>query len=433
MDENEKTTNDPIPVPGMSADEAKRTEKSALMSLVANIVESERNTWMKDVVDELKEFTDPDRSNVPEIQNTRGETVHRLSSPADTVYRRMSPEMRAVRNPDSDHWMAEWIRGQYNKDRARMFVATEHLNAMFRAVSDIVEDPVGPSGGISATASGGPLLPRPLESVVMIERDRVAKMRRWATIYQMTAQQHNIPTAGSMVAYMAGENTTSTSGEPTFAYVSLVAKKGRCLAVATQEILNDAAVNLVNLFAVRAGGALGKLEDDQFFELGDGTGNNISADISGNAFTATPSATTMAYSNVVGMYFAVPQQYRDNARWLIAGNILEKFSSLQDGNGRPFYQGLQERPLTLGDDPWAVGTILGKPVYEVPLPNGEIFFGDVAAAYAVGSRQGIQSAASEHFKFDVDAIMWKFTQRFDGVNIDQSASAHATGITAVSS
>jgi HK97 family phage major capsid protein len=290
---------------------------------------------------------------------------------------------------------------------------------------------VAGADGATSTGTGGKLIPRPLEAVVMIERDRVAKMRRWATIYQMTAQQHTIPTAASMTAYMAAEDSTSTTGEPTFDHVSLVAKKGRCLAVATQEVLNDAAVNLVNLFAVRAGAALGVLEDTQFFEVGGTGANDITADISGNEGHSMGISTTLQYADVIGMYFAVPQQYRDGARWLAASNVLQGISGLVS-NGMPFYQGMQERPLPTTDDPQAVGTLLGKPVYEVPFPSGELFFGDVSAAYAVGSRQGIIASASEHFYFDVDGVIWKFTQRFDGVNIDASASDHQSGITDVS-
>jgi HK97 family phage major capsid protein len=428
MDED-KITNEAIPPSGMGEEEAKRVEKSALMSLVANIVQNERDNWMTDVVNELKEFTEPDRSSVPEIQNRQGETVHRLESPAEPLYRRMSPEMRKVRCPDGDHWMAEWLRGQFHKDRARMFMAEQQLDHIYGRAT-VTEGVAGGDGAIS-TGTGGYLIPRPLEAVVMIERDRVAKMRRFATIYQMTAQQHTIPTAASMTAYMVNEDSTSATGEPSFSHKRLIARKARCLAVATQEVLADAAVNLVNLFAVRAGAAIGTLEDDQFFSTGNGTPPNIEEDISGTEGHSMGISTTLQYADVIGMYFAVPQQYRDNARWLVAANVLQGISGLVS-NGMPFYQGMQERPLPTTDDPQAVGTLLGKPVYEVPFPSGEIFFGDVAAAYAVGNRQGIQSSASEHVYFDTDGLIWKFTARFAGINIDASASDHQSGITAVS-
>jgi HK97 family phage major capsid protein len=422
---DEHVTDTPMVPSGISSDEAAKIEKSTLMSVVGNIVKNERDGWMKEVLGELQEFMPPDRSNVPEIQNSKGETVHRTQHTTDPMYRRMSPEMQEVRSPEGDHWMAEWIRAQYNKDQAKMFLANQQLENIYGRADTVIG--ASTTTGAFAAGTGGVLLPRPLENVVMVARDRVAKMRRFATNLVMTRSNHNVPTAGSMTAAMVLEATTMAASEPAFAQVPLNARKGHVLAVASREILNDAAVNLINTYAVRAGGSLGVLEDDQFFEAGNGTAPNISADLAGDAYTEDTSG-ILKYGDVVGMYFGVGQAYRDGAVWLAAPNVLQMMSAIVS-NGSPFYQGLQERPLAITDDPNAVGTILGKPVYEVPFPNGEIYFGNVAANYVVGTRQGIEVDVSPHVYFTSDKVIWKFTQRFDGNNIDTSAGSHAAGIT----
>jgi HK97 family phage major capsid protein len=120
----------------------------------------------------------------------------------------------------------------------------------------MTEGIAGASGAVS-TGTGGELIPRPLEMVVMIERDRVAKMRRWAQQITMTAQTHTVPTAAAMTANMVGESTTSADGNPDIAQVQLTAKKGQVTALATNEMLADAAINVINLWATRGGAAIG--------------------------------------------------------------------------------------------------------------------------------------------------------------------------------
>jgi HK97 family phage major capsid protein len=67
-------------------------------------------------------------------------------------------------------------------------------------------------------------------------------------------------------------------------------------------------------------------------------------------------------------------------------------------------------------------------VYEVPLTAGTLWFGDPSAAYVIGTRAGISSSMSEHVKFNLDQVMWKMTQRFDGINLYSAAGQQAVGI-----
>lgn len=419
-----------LPTGEIPKDEQDLRGHAAIATMVQNIVQRERNSWMHEIAEVLGGLDIPDRSQVPDLGPNRKETASvRCSSPTEPIYRRMSAEEREWRNPDSDHWNAEWLRGHALGDHGRMLHAQAKLEGLFGR-ADLTEGAAGAAGALS-TGTGGPLIPRPLEAVVMIARDRVAKMRRFATIYQMTRQQHTIPTAGAMTAAMAAEGTTAAQGEPTIASVALVAQKGQAKAIATKELLDDAAVNLINVFATRGGGALGVLEDNQFFRLGDGTAPNITK-ITGTTYNEVSSG-ELKYTDVLGMYFGVGQQYRDAAVWFVAANVLQLMSNVRDGQGRPIYQGLTDTPGPITDDPTAVGTVMRKRVYEVPFSNGEIWFGDPMAVYAIGQRQGIEVEVSPHVLFETDRIMWKITQRFAGNNVDTVAARYATGITSATS
>jgi HK97 family phage major capsid protein len=425
-------SDDPTVPSGVVTDhEGKRRMASAVQAATQALVARHEEQTVQEMLDIIAELEKPVRSNVPSIYEDpaphRG--TLRTKSPTEPMYARMSESVREWRNPDSDHWMAEWIRGHFDKDRPRMLEAQANLDALFGR-ADLHEGTAGADGAIS-TGTGGALVPRPLENVVMIARDRVAKMRRFANVMTMTRQTHTIPTAAAMTAAMAGEGATAAQGEPTIAEVQITAKKGQAVAIASKELLEDAAVNLVSVLATRAGGALGVLEDNKAFRLGDGAGNNI-VRISGTTFSETTSG-SMAYADMLRMYFAVAQEYRDMGVWLIAANVLQLLSNVRDGQGRPFYQGITDVPGAVVDDSGQIGTILRRPVYQVPFSNGEIWFGDAQAAYTLGNRKGLEMEVSRDVNFLSDEIVWKWTQRFGGIPVDAVAAQYATGITACTS
>jgi len=412
-----------------SPEELERREATALQVAVANIVREERAQWQAEMAADLESFKAPAVERTPEVEilNRNGEAVHRLRSPREPQYLRMSEAEREWRSPDADHWYREFIVGQFRRDQGRCLRAHAELEGIFGRATT-TEGAAAASGALS-TGTGASLIPRPLENVILIARDRVAKMRRFAQTITMTAQTHTVPTAGSMTAAMTAESTTAAQGEPTISNVQLTARKGQVTAVATMEVLEDAAINLVNLYATRAGGALGVLEDNQFFKEGNGTAPNISAFLQGSTFNETTS-TYLAFVDVLGMYYGVDQVYRPQSVWFASSDVLQFLAALKDSNGRQFYTGLGETPGAITDDPQQEGTIMRRPVYEVPFTAGTIWFGDPKASYVIGSRAGITSSASEHIKFDLDQVMWKWTQRFDGINTgDTGAQENCTGIT----
>jgi HK97 family phage major capsid protein len=310
-----------------------------------------------------------------------------------------------------------------------MMNATEKLDGMFGRTA-LAEGAGAPSTGAFAAGSGE-FLPRPLENVVLIARDKVAKMRRWATQINMTNQVHTIPTAGSMTAGMTAEGATSTDGNPAVASVGLNAQKAQVTAIASNEMMADSAVNLINMWATRGGMALGALEDEQFFQTGDGSPPNISAFLAGTTYNET-TTTELGFVDVNAMYYTLAQQYRQNAVWLVAPNVLQMLSILPNVTaGHQFYVGMTEMPGPITDDPTAEGTLFRRPVYEVNSTPGTIWFGDPSAAYVIGTRAGLQSHVSDQVLFNTDQVMWKLTSRFDGNNLDILAGLNCTAIASV--
>jgi HK97 family phage major capsid protein len=109
--------------------------------------------------------------------------------------------------------------------------------------------------------------------------------------------------------------------------------------------------------------------------------------------------------------------------------MLTRLSSILATDGRPLLVSTMDSVNVVTDDPTAEGTIFRKPVYEVPVTATFMHFANMRQGYAVGSRAGITSSASEHVGFVSDKVYFKFTSRFDGNNVDAEAGVTVSGIT----
>jgi HK97 family phage major capsid protein len=416
--------NEPIPIPeGVGDPERKKRSESAVLTMVETIRQNERDKHDADLAKALKVLTENDRTDVPDFQR-----VETRTTPTDPLYRHLSEEEREWRNPDSDHWMGEWLQGNLYKDHSRMLEANAKLEQMFSRA--VMTEGTGTTTGAVASGTGAELVPRPLAALVMISRDKVAKMRRFATIYQMNSQTANIPTADSMTAVMVKEGVEATQSEPGIAQVPLIAYVAGVQARATKELVEDSAYNMVGILTQRGGSALGVLEDQEFLKAGTGTNPHVTKLVgTGYALTA---ATTLSYTDMLGIYHTLEQQYRTNASWFIASNVLQLLGNVRDGMGRPLYQGMTESPAALTDDMGAAGTIFRKPVYEMELTAGDIYFGDMSQ-YAIGDRRGITIEVSDQVRFLTREVVWMITERIAGNNTDTSAMQYTTAIAAATS
>lgn len=419
-------------VPEVSDEEKKRRQKSGILATVQSLIEAREQAWTEEMAGVLEEAKKPVRDSVPErYGNAEHRGVTKLTSPTEAIYRGMPEEVRAIRNPDSDHWMAEEIRAIAYNDRARLFQAKAKLGAMFERATTTEGLAAGTTGAFS-TGTGGTLISRPVEQLVLIAKEKVSKMPRFASGITMTKQQHTIPTGAAMTAYQTLEGGTTTQGEPTYAGCALRAVKGAARGIVTLEMLDDADANIVSFMTTRAGMALGALQELQFWQTGNGTEPNISAFAAGTAATTTTAA-ALDYTSVLSTYYALSEAYLESAAWYAEKSVLQAMAMVRDGNGRAFYQGLTERPGAIDDTTRAVGTILGHPVYRVAATAGTIHFGDMNALYLVGFRQGLRARMSEHVGFATGTVQFVWEQRYDGNNVDVAAVLSITGITSANS
>ena len=417
-----------------------------LRAMLAEDREASAEVTKKIVADELASMREPDRSTVERIGSTehpearsdirtsieaqRGLAIAR-TQPLDYFYRKMDDETQLWRSPETDHWGAAWLRAQLLNDHARMkecYDKSEEWVTRSFGRADLLEGTSGAAGALSA-GTAGPLIPRPIEQAILIARDRASTMRRFARPFAMSKQTHTIPTIAAMTFATSGEVSTGADGQGTIAGVQMRAIPGTVKAIVGIDALEDIDLNLMSIYSELAGSSIGTGEDVQFWSTGDGALTNISSKVDGTAFAETTSG-ALGFVDTVGMIQAVPQAYRRNTAWYAAADVVGFLSLVVDANSaRQFYSGLGDAAGLINDDPDQVGTLLRRPIFEVPAPDGVIMCGDMRAAYTVGTRQNITATSSEHFLFDTRKIVWLWTTRFDGQDVDAVAMRRAAGIT----
>lgn len=355
----------------------------------------------------------------------------RLTPAEDQRYRMFSDEERKYRKPATDHWIAEWLKGMAARDgrgMQRMMLASDKLDEIARA--DTLEGTTTAASGLSQ-GTGGALVPLPFSNLIVRARDKIAKLRPLATKFTSESLTLRVPVTSVATAAMAAEGAVAAQGEPTFSNKLFHKKKMQANFEASDEMLQDSALNLVSLFAERTGSAFAALEDVQIC-TSNGTAPNITESLGSATITAVAEAVsaTVGYADMVKMYFAVPQQYRSGAVWMASSTVLELLSTIRNANsGMPLFAPQAGAGLPITDvQPGVIGSIFGRPVIDVPLVTTELFFGD-PSYIGILDGGGITAKTSDSALWSADSIAFRFTTRWDALILLEAAFRQMEGLT----
>lgn len=208
------------------------------------------------------------------------------------------------------------------------------------------------------------------------------------------------------------EGAEKQESQPRFGRVTLRAKKLVGLTVASDELLEDSAVNLANFLVSLYGEALGWLEDKQFLQ-GSGVGRPLGIINSADVNVATrATAATIGLNDLLGMRKALRPVFRSNSIWIMNTNAEDAILKINSST--------TEGVKLLGNLSDGVPTtLLGRPfIVTDKLPNvagnkGDIILGDLSR-YFVGDRGALQVASSMHDRFRFDETVLRFVKRHDG-------------------
>lgn len=271
------------------------------------------------------------------------------------------------------------------------------------------------------TNSFGYSVPTELASAIHETKDKLAKVRKYAFAFTMDGN-FQLPTQGTGVtAYWVTTEADSdiTESNPTVGKADLVDNYLASRVRIPYKLLNTSAVNIEDYVARLSARAMVSTEETAFVG-GDGSGKPTG--IRQASITAIPQASTsLAYDDIVDLFYGVPEQYRANGAFLASTGAIKLVRKLKDTMGLPIFD-----PQTQ--------TLFGKPLLEctdIPENLGtsadttEIYFGDLQEYWIKDGATMQAEVRPVTGRLQVDLFMY---QAVDGVVVNTDAFRKLTGV-----
>jgi len=444
----------PAPQPAPPADAPPVDARAEMMQLLAEHEERSSERLLAGLRSALAERLQPQRDTLRAVAPPDGPAPQpapptgriTTASPYNALYAQMHPAMRAVRNEEVDHYFAAFMRAATFHDHAEIrriqerfggrsaVAASDELERdQYEGRATLAEGTTTAVSGLSQ-GTGGPLIPLPLANVIITARNLRAKFRPRVTSFTSPNLTLRVAGAGVATTGQVAEGASGSQTEPTNTSTLFAKVKTRAKMRASEESIEDSPFNIATHFGERSGAAIGAAEDVQT-ATSNGTAPNVSDSFDNATITAFAEATitVMTYADVVGLFFAVPEQYREDVSMSFFGNsaMATFLSTILDGNGRPIFTPSVDAPSGVGDTrPNAIGNILGAPFFTAPVAAGGLYAGALAFwGYLDGG--GIRMRVLDQVAAATDDIEYRFTQRWDSNILLADAFRSMDGITSV--
>ncbi|HHY92981.1 MAG TPA: phage major capsid protein [Firmicutes bacterium] len=266
---------------------------------------------------------------------------------------------------------------------------------------------------VGTGTSGGYMAPESFLAEVIRKLEEASAMRRLARTITIGAASVKIPRLTSSVsAAWTAEAAAIAPGDPAFDQVEFTPHKLAAITLVSNELLADSAVAVETFLAGLFAEKIAAVEDVAFLNgTGSGQPKGLLTYAEIEAVTAA-SATAITADEVIDLYDALPPAYRGNAAWLMHPATMNVLRKLKDTQG----QYLLVSGLVAG----APATILGRPVVltsnmpTIAAGAKTILFGDLARAYYIVDRQGLEVQRSVDRYFEQDLTAFRAIKRTDG-------------------
>ena len=216
------------------------------------------------------------------------------------------------------------------------------------------------------TASeGGYLVPEYFSNEVLRLAPVYGVARRDARVVQVLGLKTHFPTADAVSAYRVGEKVAITSSQPTIGQVTLTVKKIAAMIPMSNELLEDANVNTVDLIIRLVAEAFAKYEDEWAF-LGKGAGEGIFQDTLVSVLTLASGKNTFAEVDFDDLLLAMnklDEAALSGAKWYMSFSVFNALRTLKYASGTASYI-LQEpsmgQPATIWNLPVVFTGVMPK-------------------------------------------------------------------------
>lgn len=286
-------------------------------------------------------------------------------------------------------------------------------------------------------ASGGSLVPTAMSQAIIDLRETYGIFRQWCEVMPMSSDSQIVPRrVSSPTATFTGEGVALTQSEPTWNNVQLTAKKLGILSLMSNEVSDDAIINLTDYLTKDMAWAFALKEDTVGFN---GTGISTDGNIVGvftkiadgshnGSFITVPTATHNTFAeldatDLITLMAACPQYARPGSAWFCSQVCADAvFGRLKAAGGGNTISTLALAGITKLGDKGVVGEYLGYPIVAsqvLPSSTGALTnaamlaFGNLAMCATLGERRGITFATSSDRYFETDQLAIKATSRID--------------------
>lgn len=271
------------------------------------------------------------------------------------------------------------------------------------------------------TNSFGYTIPTELASAIHEKRDAIAKMRKYAFVFTQ-AGNFQVPVQGTGVTsyWVTTEaDTDLTASNPTVTQATLSDNWLATRVVIPKSLLNASAVDIENYVTNLSSRSIVLAEETSFVGGdGDGQATGFRAATVGSVAQAS---TSLAYADLVNLYFSLPEQYRANAVFMVSTAALKLIKGLKDTVGMPMFN--------VND-----GTLFGKPVLEMgDIPSNlgsaenesEIWFGDLKEYWIKDGADMGMLANNVPARLQVELFVY---EAVDGIIVNADAFKKLTGV-----
>ncbi|WP_461369306.1 phage major capsid protein [Candidatus Darwinibacter acetoxidans] len=274
---------------------------------------------------------------------------------------------------------------------------------------------------VSSETKGAALAPVDFAKEIIDGLADVAVMRQIARVLP--------PISGKSVAYPRRTGGTGAAmvleGQPiapydlTFDQVIITPKKAAALVEVSNELLQDAGVDIAGYLAQHFIDEIGELLEDQYWN-GDGVDANLLGILTAEDASEQPliervetaETTGVDVEDILTLWAELPSKYRRNAVFVCNSAMEAELRKMKDGNG----QYLMVPDLTTG----LGNTLLGRPLYlaegfpgDLTAGDDVLMVGDFMRAVYIGDKIGIDIQRNESAGFYKDTVAFRAIFRTD--------------------
>lgn len=361
-----------------------------------------------------------EKAGVIYAPTSRGELVPMFPSevlygdiPRDSASAEYYKTTRAIFSEDYDPAYQKYFRS--------MCLTRDHGLAMSKLTGN---EQKALSEGLDS--GGGFLVPPDVQAEMLVRVAQMAIVRKYAKVQTTSRDVLRWPavapntTSGSIyssgfVGGWAGETPAFSDTDPGFQNFDIAVKKLRVATKLSNDLVADAAVNLMSFMAMNGAENMALVEDNGFL-TGDGSSlqplgilntGASTVDVEGSTTDTISNTTSNAGSapKIIDLAYTLPPQYLGNARWLMKRSIEGKVRKLLDASGRFLWPA-----QTMSAFAAVQRDLLGYPIDNSDfLPsdgtnaNKVFIFGDISA-YVIAQRAQISTVVLRERFADTDQV-----------------------------